>query len=223
LLAARDARAAGVGCVGVDRVDDVVEREAVAQHLHRIEIETKLLGETAEIVDIGDAGNGLQRRDDDPVLKLGDLHQIFSVRLQRVAVDFAGGSADGIETGLVGGGQTGVGDFLQHLFAGKVNVALVVEQHRDQREPERAARTHAGEVRRNDELPLERSGDLLLDLLGGKAGNLRRHLHFDAAEFRIGLDGHGLPRIIAVAEQQHGQHGDQRPLVQANGQEPVNH
>ena len=55
LVAARDAAAAGIRGVVVDRVDDVVDAEIVAQQLGRIEIDPELPGEAAEIVDIGDA------------------------------------------------------------------------------------------------------------------------------------------------------------------------
>ena len=62
LVAARHAAAAGIGGVVVDRVDDVVDAEAVTQQLGRVEIEPELPGEPAEIVDVGDARHLLQRR-----------------------------------------------------------------------------------------------------------------------------------------------------------------
>ena len=105
LLAAGDAAAAGVGAVVVDGGDDVVQADAIALELHGVELELELHGEAAEVVDIGHARHLFERRDDDPALDLGKLHQVLAVGFQRVAVDFAGRARHRVEAGLDAGGQ----------------------------------------------------------------------------------------------------------------------
>ncbi len=62
LLAAGDAAAAGIGAVVVDGGDDVVEADAVAQELGRIEHQLVLHGEAAEIRDLDHARHLLAGR-----------------------------------------------------------------------------------------------------------------------------------------------------------------
>ena len=89
LIAARHPAAAGIRGVVVDRVDDVVDADAVTQEFGRIEIEPELPREPAEIVDVRDARNLPQRRLDDPSLDLRQLHQVLGVGFERVAIDLA--------------------------------------------------------------------------------------------------------------------------------------
>src|SRR5882672_2508819 len=74
LVAARHPAAARVRGVVVDRVDDVVDSEAVPQEFGRVEIESELAREASEIVNPRDAWNLPERRLDDPTLILRQLH-----------------------------------------------------------------------------------------------------------------------------------------------------
>src|SRR2546428_6599711 len=74
LVAARHPAAACVRGVAVDRVNDVVDSEAVTQEFGRVEIEPELPGEPSEIVNPRDTWNLPERRLDDPALILRQLH-----------------------------------------------------------------------------------------------------------------------------------------------------
>ena len=117
LIAARDPAAAGIGGVVVDRVDDVVDSEAVTQEFGRVEIEPELPGEAAEIVDLRDAGNLLQRRLDDPALILRQLHQVLGVGFERVTVDLPLRRRHGVEPGGGPGRQGDVADAFPDALA----------------------------------------------------------------------------------------------------------
>ena len=81
--------AAGDGGGCVDGVDHVIDGDAEAHELDRIELQLKFLGIASEIVDIGHALNLIEGRDDDPALDLRHLHQVLGFGFQRVAIDLA--------------------------------------------------------------------------------------------------------------------------------------
>ena len=71
--------------------------------------------------------------------------------------------------------------------------------------------------------PFQRNGDLLFDLLGGKARNLRCHLGEYVGEFGIGLDRHLRPRVVAVDRHENSYADDHGTPMQAEIDEAVNH
>ena len=223
LLAAGDAAAAGVGGVGRDRTGDLVHADAVVQQLGRIQFQLELLGETAEVVDVGDPGHGFQRGDHDPVLQLRQLHQVPAVGLQRVAIDLAGRPGDRIEARRDPGRQRDLRDAFHHALALPVVLGAVLEHQRDQRQPERAARTHADQPGRAGQAAFQRGGDFLFDFLGGQARHLAGHLRGDVAQFRIRLDRQLGPGVIAKARDQDRHDDEQHALLEAELEDRVNH
>ena len=117
LLAARDAAAAGIRAVVIDRRDHVVQADAIAKELGRIKLKLILHGESAEIIDVSHAGHLLQCRYNDPALDLRKLHQVLGVRLQRVAVDFADRARYRIEARLDAGREVDLVDALRDPLA----------------------------------------------------------------------------------------------------------
>src|SRR5262249_51273637 len=88
-LAAGGDAAAGTRAIGVDGGFDVGERQVEPDELLRIELELELGGDAAEIRNVGDTGNLLERGNDDPALDFGKLALTLGVGFYRVVIDLA--------------------------------------------------------------------------------------------------------------------------------------
>ncbi len=213
-VAARDDAAAGADVVGVDGGLDVGERQVEPHELLRVELELELGGEAAEVRDVGDARDLLERGNDDPALDLREVAQSLGVGFERVIVDLPGGRAQGIERRRQPRRQRHVLDALVDALARPVILDALAEHEGDERQPEGALRAHEQKARRAVELALQRDGDALLHLLGREARRLGDDLRAGVGDVRIGFDRELGERIISVEGDEHADHRHDGALAQ---------
>ena len=206
LLAARDAAAAGIRAVVVDRGGHIVQADAVTLKLGGIKLKLILHGEAAEIIDVSHAGHLLQCRDDDPALDFRKLHQVLGIRLQGVAVDFADRTGYRIEARLDAGREGYLIDALRDPLARPVVFGAVAKHQGNERQAERAARTYGRQAGCAGQRPLQRDRYLLFDFLGGQSRRRGGNLCGDIADFRISFDRHFRPGVIAENGKQDRHH-----------------
>ena len=81
-----DVAGAGADVVALERLDHVVERQAVADELHRVGLHVILLHVAADRVDAGDALHALELRADDPVLHRAQVRGALDVVREPLAL-----------------------------------------------------------------------------------------------------------------------------------------
>ena len=223
LLAAVHHAAARVGVVGSHRLRHLRQREVVFRQLDRVKLDQELRGDAAEVGNVHHAGNLLEARYHLPELQLRQLPQAARLGFQRVAVDFADGRSHGVEPGLGAVRQRHAADALPQALARRVIFTAVAKHHGDQRQAERALRAHHVHAGRAHDFALQRHGDLLLDLLGGQAVDLRDDLRGHVGDVRVSLQRQLGPAVAAVdGGQDEHQHDDAAPL-ETLGDEALNH
>lgn len=170
VVASRDA------VVLLDRLDDPVQSDAVRAQGFGVHHDVVLLHETAEGVDLGDSGHGLQLRCHQPVLDGAEFREAIPVSPNDVLIDLAEGGRDGSELGNRDAlRQTARNrlDALTHDLAGEVDVGVFFELHRHRRKPEMADRAHLPNVGQPVQGRLDREADELLHFERGVSARLR--------------------------------------------------
>jgi len=223
VLTPRDIGAAGVGVVGGDGVEDLLEGQVVRAQPHGIDGDLVLLDAAAPRDDVGHAGHLEELALQHPVLQRLQLDQGHGGRPEGVAIHLADDAREGAEGRARVGRDLGAGDPLLHLLARPVLVGAVGEEHADVREAEQRRRPQKCDVGDAVQLLLELDRDEPLDLLGGVALPERDDLHGDVADVGIGLDGQARPGQDPARRQQQRQRQRDEALVQREGDEPRDH
>ena len=89
VLPVTDVAAAGVGVVGADRVEDLLEGEVVGAQPRRVEGDLVLLDAAAPGDDVHDARNAAELALEHPVLERLQLDERHRAGLERIAIDLA--------------------------------------------------------------------------------------------------------------------------------------
>jgi hypothetical protein len=212
--------AAGDDAVGaLEGVGELADREVVGGELGGLDDDLELLEVATHGVDLDDAGDAAQARDDLPVEHGAQLLAGVDRRADDELVDLAeaGGERGDLRRGDVGGQVVlGLQHALEDQLAGKPRVGAVGEDDRDRGDVgagHRAQLDHAGHA---VEGVLHREGDVALDLEGGQAGGVGEDGDLDARDVGDGVDGEGARRDDAADEE----HPEQREHheAQTNGE-----
>jgi hypothetical protein len=207
-----------VGVIALERLDQVLQRQAVGHQAVRDGRHQEFLDVAADAVDLGHPRYGAQLRLDDPVLDLAQIHG----RVGR-AVGLAGALL-GFDGPLIDLAQPrGDGphdrpeacrqavarllDALVDQLAGKIDIGPVLENHRHLRQPIARQRACAGQARQPGHHGFDGESDALFGLQGGVAGRLGIDLDLDVGDVGHGIDGQAL--IAPQAQRSHGEHGEQ--------------
>ena len=223
LLAALDDAAASTRVVGIDGARDLRQRQVVLAQFGGVELEHELGRDAAEVAHVGNPGDLLQARDHLPELQLGQLAQASGFRLQGVAVDLADRRGQRVQPRLRAIRQRDRADAFLQPLARPVIVHAVLEHDRDQRQAEGALRAHHLHARRAHDLALERDRDLLFDLLGRQAIDLREHLRGGVGDVRVGFERQQGPAVGAIRRDQCEHQPDDAAPLQAHADQAVNH
>src|SRR5712671_3518312 len=148
LVAARHPATAGIRCVIVDGVRDVVQSYSVTQQLSGVEVNPELTRQPSKVVHTGNAGNLTQCRLNHPSLIFGQFYQVLDVGFDRVPIDLQFRRGDVVESGRSVARQRDVADTLPDALADKIVFGAVAKQHINLRQSERTDRSHADEAGR---------------------------------------------------------------------------
>src|ERR1700730_4576202 len=194
----------------------------------------KLLLESADGVDLAEAGNSPQLRPDDPVLNRTQV--AGSVRpttrlaglwpgFDRKHIDFAQSGGHRPHRGLNAGGQL-VLDLLNPLvdqLSGKIDIGAVLEDDRDLAEAVARLRPAILQVRQSSHGGLDRKRDALLDFQRRISWCTAVDLDLDVGDVGYSVDRQA--REIPRAKGGHGENADhhQPSLADGKGKDAVNH
>ncbi len=224
LVAAPQQAAARVGAVPGQGLGHLVDGDVVLAQAVGIDPELVLLHHAAEAHHVGDIGNPAQRRADHPVLDGPHLRErhVFR-RLDHVAEHLAHRVGERTERRLGTRRQRHGLQLFHHLLTREIIVGAVREGERHHREAGHRDRTQLGHARQPAHLALDRQRNGALDLLRRLARKLGDDQHLHVLHVGKGFDRQLLPRVQAG----HGDHGryddDEDPLLQGEGDEPVQH
>src|SRR5262249_48537976 len=128
LAGAGQVAAADTDVIRLQRVHDLLERDAVLEQPQRVDAHLVLLLQAAPAVDLGDARHGRQGRLDDPVLDRAQLVQRLAAAGDGVVENLAQSGRDRphLRPGDAGGEFDGI-QTLGDDLAGEVDVGAVAE------------------------------------------------------------------------------------------------
>ena len=223
LPALRIEPAAGVGVVARQLLHDLRHRDAVRHQPVRVDLHLILHRLAAQTGVVGHALNRAIAALEHPVLENLEFLRRPIRALQHVPVDEAARTEQRRHARCHAGRNLRVRDALEGLLARKIRIGVVLEVHRDRRQPVERDRAKRVELRDAVHLDLERNRDEALDLLGRMARPLRHDLHPRRRQIRIGVDRQVLKRDDAPDRQAQHRHDDDESLREREGNNAVDH
>ena len=186
-------------------------------------------------VDFGETGRLAEQRLDLEILNQLQLHQLRLARgrlvrrgggvVHAVIENLAESGGDGREFGRETGGQI-LGHRLQtlaHELAHPQQVHMVVENHRDLRQPELGERAELLQPRQAAHLVLDGEGDLFFNFLRRERADGGIDLHLWAGDVRHGVQRQPQRGPHAQADEHGRQHEDERALADGELDEAGQH
>ena len=219
----RQDAATGIGIVASHCQIHIGNGQTEMAQAVRIDQHLILLGEATLRVDLGNARNRAQQRTHDPVLSDASLHQLFFAEhlvaivrpIQCVLVNLAETRRyrpehwrDPLRQSRADFEQS-----LHHQLAGKIDVGLVIEDQRDQRQPRLVQRTHFLQARQAGHRHFQRHGGKALNLLRRTPRRFGCDLHLNVGDIREGIHGQFLRRVQPEEEKDRRDHCDDQALL----------
>ena len=224
---------AGVGVIAADRQIDVGDAQAEMAQLVGVDQDLVLLCISALRVDLGDPRDRAQQRPRHPVLGDPALHQLFFAQgavtvvgaVQRVLIDLAEARRNRAEhrRDALRQARTHFKQSLHDQLAGKIDIGLVVEDQRDQRQPRLVERTHFLQPGQAGHRDLERHRGETLDFLRRAARRLGGDLDLDVGHIGKGVDRKLAGRIESEEEQDGRNDRDDQALLERPANKRLDH
>ena len=235
--------AAGVGVVGLQGFQDVLEGDPVLEQGIRIGHHVELLDEAPEAIDLIDARQAAQLRGDQPVLERAKAGQVILAldqlclailaasfhprpgirmlravepRFQGVLVDLAqaGGDRPHLRLGSLGQTVLGLGQPFEDDLPGEVRVNVVLENDYHLRQAGLGGASDLPDLGQTAHFDLDRHRDEALDLAGRQAGRLRQDHHLYVGGVGERIDRQLLPGQDASHQQKARGQDHHEPLLE---------
>jgi len=230
LAAALEVAAADVLVIAFEGLDDVADRDAVGDEEGRVEEDLVLFLETAVGVDLDDAFELAEAGFDEPVEERAELHGAVLFAglgrgLEGELDDFAEAGGDRGEFGGESFGELALGldEALEGLAAGLGEGVAVLEDDGDLGEAELGDGADVLLVGEAGEGGLDGGGDVLLDFEGREGGGFGVDLDLVIGEVGDGVDGEIEGGVDADADEGEGEGDDEEAVLDAPGEEAINH
>ncbi len=191
LLAFHQAARAVVAVILRQRLLQVLQAHALGVQAGGVGDHLEAARQSAEGVDVGDAGHGAQRRTDHPIEQGAPFHEREVAALDGEHEHLAQRRGHGRDAAVDVRGQVlpDGGQALRDLLARPVDVAALLEIHRDVGEGILGDGAQHGLVGDAQHLHLDGGSDARLHLLRGHAGGLDDDLDLGGGNVREGVDG----------------------------------
>ena len=212
-----DGARASADIVGLDGAHDIAERQTERDEFRRVRLHLILLDVSADGIDAGNAGNGLDLWANDPVLHRSQIGAALDISFQGLTfgshkrsvllpagftvagrrierhgphVYFAKAGRDRTQSWFGAGRQAGahIAQPLTDLLTREINVGLLAEDRSDLRKAVARQRTRRFQPGNAGKGRLDAERDLLFDLDRGKRGCCRVDLYLLVGDVRNSID-----------------------------------
>src|SRR5215469_5353854 len=223
LSALRIESATGIGIVVRKRLHHLRDGHVEAINAGGVEQYLVLHDRAAEAGIIGNAGNGFVGALENPILNRLQVLGSAVGALDDVAVNQATGAEERGQAGRDAGGESYVGQTLEHDLPGKIIVGVLLESQPDIGESVERNGTHYFEMRQAVHFHFQGQRDQTLHLFGGVARPLRDQLHHGRREVRIGIYGHAVKGDSSPNRDHRRKYQHQKALSQGSLNNLMNH
>ncbi len=215
--------AARVPVVRAERILDVLNAEAGAGELRRVDDHVVFHRLAAECGEVRHTRHGLERLGQHPIVDDLQLHRRSVGALHDIAIDEAGGRKERLDPRAHAGRQRHVRKSLERALPREIGIGAIAEGQDDVRESIERDRPHKPDVLDAVHFRLDGHGHEPLDFLGGMSRPLRHDFDAWRREIRVRVDRQPRERPDADTPERQREDDDEERLREGAAHEPVDH